>query len=169
MKKCSTCIIILSIIFISVSCSSPQYFHDASSKKRQKELRETRSANVFADIFSGFTSVCMAAALDGEVEFYPSEQQFKKLILLNPTSDTIYVNMLTDVYWDENNYCDFMDIRIPPKCDCKVLVPIAANYHLYFSPTPESDDDELLEIHTSSIKSISLAPGMTLLGEFEKK
>lgn len=168
MKKCSTYIILLSITFTLASCSSPQYFHDASSRKRQKELRETRSANVFADIFSGFTSVCMAAALDGDVEFYPSEQQFKNLKLLNPTSDTIYVNMLTDVYWDENNYCDFMDIRIPPKSECKVLVPISANYHLYFSPTPQNDDDELLEIYTSSVKTISLNPGMTLLGENKK-
>lgn len=152
-------------VFFLAACSSPQYFHDSSSYERQKELQDTRSANVFGDIFLGVTSVCMAAAFDGEVEFYPSEQQFKKLKLINPTKDTMYVNMLTDLYWDENNYCDFMDIRIPPKTECKIIVPMNANYNLYFSPTPESDDDEMLEIFTTDIKRISFKPNMTTLGD----
>jgi len=164
MKKLSTFLLLIAAVFLW-SCSAPQYFHDPSSRKRQKELLDTRSANVFGDVFMGVSSVCMAAAFDGEVEFYPTEQHFKKLKLYNPTGDTMYVNMLTDVYWDENNYCDFMDIRIPPRTECKVMVPIAANYNLYFSPTPESEDDEMLEIYTSSIKRISLKPGMTLLGD----
>lgn len=168
MKKRSTFLPLVIAALLLFSCSAPQYFHDPSSRKRQKELRETRSANVVGDVFMGFTSVCMAAAFDGEVEFYPTEQQFKKLKLVNPTADTMYVNMLTDIYWDENNYCDFMDIRIPPKTDCKVMVPLAASYNLYFSPTPQSEDDEMLEIYTSSVKRISLKPGMTLLGENEK-
>lgn len=152
-------------VFLLAACSSPQYFHDSSSYERQKDLQDTRSANVFGDIFLGVTSVCMAAAFDGEVEFYPSEQQFKKLKLINPTKDTMYVNMLTDLYWDENNYCDFMDIRIPPKTECKIIVPMNANYNLYFSPTPESDDDEMLEIFTTDIKRISFKPNMTTLGD----
>ncbi len=152
-------------ILLLFSCSSPQYFHDTSSFERQKDLQNARAGNVFGEIFLGVTSVCMAAAFDGEVEYYPSEQQFKKLKLLNPTADTMYVNMLTDLYWDKDNYCDFMDIRIPPLEECGVLVPINANYNLYFSTTPQSDDDEMLEIFTTNVKRISLKPNMTVLGE----
>lgn len=84
---------------------------------------------------------------------------------MNPTKDTMYINMLTDVTWDKNDYCDFMDIRIPPKTNCKVLVPVDANYNLYFSNTPEDDDDEMLEIFTSDINKLSLYPGITLVND----
>jgi hypothetical protein len=70
--------------------------------------------------------------------------------------------MLADVYWDEENYCDFMDIRIPPHSNCKVLVPTDANYNLYFSNTQESEDDEKINFYTNGIKKISLYPGLTL-------
>jgi hypothetical protein len=113
------------------------------------------------DITLGILSVASAAAFDTDVGWYPSEQKFKKLNLVNPTNDTIYVNMLTDVLWDEFDYCDFMDIRIPPKMECKVLVPIDATYNLYFSDTPQSDDDEMLEIFTSDLSKLSLYPGIT--------
>ena len=113
----------------------------------------------------GILSIFTDAALNVESSWVPSEQEFKKLNLINPTSDTIYVNMLTDVYWDEEDYCDFMDIRLPPKTNCKVLVPVNTNYNLYFSNTPESDDDEMLEIFTSDLKRVSLYPGLTIVND----
>ena len=69
--------------------------------------------------------------------------------------------MLTDAIWDKNDYCDFMDIRIPPQKNCKILVPVATNYNLYFSNTPQNDDDEMLSIFTSDVKNISLYSGLT--------
>ena len=75
--------------------------------------------------------------------------------------------MLYEVITDENDYCDFMDIRIPPQTKCKVMVPINANYNVYFSNTPESEDDELLEINTSETKNLLLIPGMTKLTDQE--
>lgn len=143
------------------SCSTPKYFHDKSSFERQKELKTSRSQNITSEIAMGIYSIFASAALDLNVEYYPSEQEFKKLNLINPTTDTMYINMLTDIYWDENNYCDFMDIRIPPKTECKVLVPVNANYNLYFSSTPQDDDDEMLKIFTSDLKRVSLYPGIT--------
>lgn len=101
--------------------------------------------------------------MEVDIGWYPSEQEFKKINLINPTNDTLYVNMLTDVYWDKENYCDFMDIRIPAKKNCKVLVPVNANYNLYFSNTPESTDDEMLKVFTSDIKKVSLSPGITVV------
>lgn len=151
--------------FLFCACSSPKFFHDQSSYKRQVELKKDRSGNVFSDISLGILSAISSETLDVNMGWYPSEQEFKKINLNNPTKDTIYVNMLTDVYWDEFDYCDFMDIRIPPYENCKVLVPLNANYNLYFSNTSENDDDEMLEIFTNDIKKISLTPGMTFLND----
>jgi len=153
--------LILVALVLLQACAAPKFFHDPSSLERQKELRNSRSANVFVDIGAAIGNTVLGAAFETEIGFDISEQQFKKLNLLNTTGDTMYVNMLTDVYWDENNYCDFMDIRIPPKLNCKVMVPIDANYNIYFSTTPESEDDEMLEVNTSSIKRIKLIPRVT--------
>lgn len=168
MKQLYRCPLIVALALFLFSCSTPQYFHDPSSRNRQKELQNTHSSNVVGDIIIGVSSVCMSALLESDVAFEPTETNFKNLKLINASPDTMYVNMLTDVFWDENNYCDFMDIRIPPGVKCKVMVPIDADYHLYFSTTPESDDDEMLQINTSSSKRISLKPGMTLQDEKEK-
>jgi hypothetical protein len=60
-----------------------------------------------------------------------------------------------------------MNIRIPPKQSCRMLVPVNASYNIYFSNTPQTDDDELLEINTTEKKRISLQPGMTLISDQE--
>lgn len=163
MKKQVTYTLLFVIILLAQSCSSPKYFHDESSLERQKELQSKRCGNVFCEVMAGIGSVFFAVATETEVAYVPADQQFKKLNLVNTSSDTIYVNMLTDLIWDKDDYCDFMDIRIPPNLNCKVLVPVNANYNLYFSNTPASDDDELLEINTSSLKKIALYPGLTSL------
>lgn len=113
----------------------------------------------------GIGSVCAAAILDTDIGYYPEEQQFKKLNLINTTNDTMYVNMLTNVIWDKEDYCDFMDIRIPPKLNCKVMVPVETLYNLYFSTTPESDDDEMIQVYTNDIKKINLYSGLTGLND----
>jgi hypothetical protein len=70
--------------------------------------------------------------------------------------------MLTDIYWDKNNYCDFMDIRIPPKEKCRILVPVNADYNVYFSQTPQDDDDEMIKINTKELNQLIIKPGITL-------
>jgi len=160
--------IVFSIILgalVLTGCTTPKYIYDTPSYERQKELMETRTSNVFSDIFLGISSTGVSMAFNSEILLFPVEQQFKKIKLLNPTPDTMYVNMLSDVYWDENDYCDFMDIRIPPQKTCKVMVPLDATYNLYFSNTVESDDDEMLEIQTNNIKNIVLKPGITFVEE----
>lgn len=165
MKKRFALVEFVAILLLVYSCSSPKYFHDQSSFERQKELKKDRSGNIASDIGIGILSTFSSAAFEVDLGWYPSEQEFKKIKLNNPSSDTIYVNMLTDVYWDENNYCDFMDIRIPPHEKCKVLVPLNANYNLYFSNTPQSDDDEMLEVFTNAIKKLTLTPGLTIIND----
>ena len=151
----------LILILLLAGCSSPRYFHDSSSRKRQQELIKHRSGNIFADIGLTITSIFVLAATDYDLGLYPQGQEFKKMKILNPTKDTLYVNMLTDVYWDEDNFCDFMDIRIPPKEKCKILVPVNAVYNIYFSGTPQPEDDELIQLNTNDLKRIALYPGLT--------
>ena len=152
---------IIFTVFILSACSSPKYIYNQESYNRQKELQTCRGKNIAKEISLGLFSACTAATLDMEFSYYPSEQQFKKLKLINSTTDTMYVNMLTDVFWDTKNYCDFMDIRIPPERSTKILVPVDVNYNIYFSITPQNDDDELLHIFTSDLGQLSLYPGMT--------
>jgi hypothetical protein len=168
MKKFFSYPLILLILVFLQSCATPQFFYDKSSYERQQELRNCRSENVFCDIMTGIGAVCFGAMLDADIELYPSEQHFKKLKLVNPTNDTMYVNMLTDVVWDTEDYCDFMDIRIPPKLNCKVMVPMDANYNLYFSNTPQSEDDEKIEVFTSDVKKIALYPGLSAITDTVK-
>ena len=154
-------ILFSALLILLQGCSSASYIHDMESRQRQEELHKQRSGNIAADIGIALASVILSAAVEADVHI-PNEQEFKKLKIDNTTTDTLYINMLTDVYWDEENYCDFMDIRIPPAEAVKVLVPVDAMYNLYFSNTPENDDDEYIEIYTSGIKKISPCPGTNL-------
>ncbi|MCK3685422.1 hypothetical protein [Maribellus sp. YY47] len=156
------------VLLFLQACVTPKYFHDPSSFEIQKQIRSSRTSNVFVDIGSVISTTIIGVALETGIVFPLTDQQFKKINLLNTTSDTMYVNMLTDVNWDENNYCDFMDIRIPPKRNCKVSVPINANYNIYYRTTPECDD-EMLEINTNSAKRIKLAPGLVSIPKKEKE
>jgi hypothetical protein len=157
--------LLLGVAIMVSSCSTQMYIHDNLSLNRQKEIKNTRSAHVFGDILMGSISVASSAFLGAEVEWQLTEQQFKKLNLKNPNPDTIYVNMLTDIFWDKNDYCDFMDIRIPPKETCRILVPVNAEYNVYFSKTLQSDDDEMVKINTSELTQIIFKPGITLTSE----
>ncbi len=154
---------ILSLSILFISCSSQKYFFDPESRERQKDLKKNRSGNVFGDIGLMMASAFVSATLEVETDFVPQGQEFKKIKLINPTKDTIYVNMLTDVYWDQDNFCDFMDIRIPPFEKCSMLVPVNADYNVYFSNTPEEEDDEVLEINTDDFRKLSLYPGLTII------
>ncbi len=152
---------LLILTFLFSSCATGKYFYDPVSQERQQDLKKHRSGNVFGDIGLFMANIFVMATLDVDAGLYPQGQEFKKIKLINPTKDTIYVNMLTDVYWDEDNFCDFMDIRIPGEKKCILLVPVNADYNVYFSSTPESDDDEMLEINTDNFKRLSLYPGLT--------
>jgi hypothetical protein len=148
------------IAIVLTACSSPAYVRDSSSYERQKELINARSAALVGDIFIATATIVSAVAFETECNFYPTETRFKKIALTNPLTDTLYVNMLTDVQWDKEDYCDFMDIRIPPGKVCRILCPIDAEYNIYFSNTPEADDDEMVTINTSTISKMKLKPGL---------
>ncbi len=161
MKTVKQRIIFVVIFAAFYSCSSPKYIHNKESFNRQKELQTCRGKNIAREISLGLFSACTAATLDMDFGYYPANQKFKKLKLINLTTDTMYINMLTDIFWDTDNYCDFLDIRIPPQKSTKILVPVDVNYNTYFSTTPQPNDDELLHIFTGDLKQLGLKPGMT--------
>ena len=153
---------ILSIVLLLSSCSSTKYIYDTSSYERQHELKNSRNGAVAGDVILAGFSLFFTAATGTEFEYYPSEQRFKKILLRNPTVDTVYVNMLTDVYWDKLDYCDFMDIRIPPGKNCRILCPVNAEYNVYFRNKWEKEEDEMITINTSSLSSVKLEPAARL-------
>ncbi len=160
--KTKTSLTTILLVLVIFSCTSPKYIHDPSSHKRQKELRAARSGNVAGDILATIFTAVFSAATDVETHMDYGEREFKNFKLVNASTDTMYVNMLTDASWDSENYCDFMDIRIPPREYCKILVPMGINYNIYFGITDDAEKDEFVEINTYDIRRIALKPGMTL-------
>jgi hypothetical protein len=159
MYQRSVFILLPVLMMLLPACSSHNYIYNRESSVRQKEMQQMRSESVLGE-FMNVSLVVLSAALEtGDMIYEPGEQQFKKLSLVNPTNDTVYVNMLADVLWDSTSYCDFMDIRIPPKENCKLLVPVDTEYNLYFSHTIRNDDDEWLQIDTDKTRKINLVPG----------
>ena len=161
MIKCRIIIFILTAVWFFYGCSTMRYIQDPVSQKRQTELKKMRSGNIFTHAGKVFFSLLVSSVIETNTNLIPNNHEFQGFKLINPDDDTLYINMLTDVYWDEDNYCDFLDIRIPPGKKCKIFVPSYANYNLYFSNTPENSDDEMIEIYTGDLKRISLYPGLT--------
>lgn len=59
-----------------------------------------------------------------------------------------------------------MAIRIPPGLNRKVVLPVETLYNLYFGKTPESEDDEMMQIYTNDLKKIHLYSNTTRLNDF---
>ena len=160
--KLKNLILILMVAIFATSCNSYQHIYDDASRKRQKQIQGERSANVTGDILMIFGSAVLESATGVVTEYYPEGQTFKRLNFKNPTKDTLFVNMVTDVSWDNENYLDFMDIRIPPQDNCRLLLPIGINYNVYFGNTNNPENDELIEINTGLKRRFVLKPGMTM-------
>ncbi|NQU87480.1 MAG: hypothetical protein HQ541_17130 [Mariniphaga sp.] len=151
-------VFLITIVILFQGCNSYQYIYDSDSQERQRELQKNRSGNVAGEIFSFLGAVILEASTGVYVDYVPEEQEFKRFNLMNPTKDTMYVNMLSDLSWDNENYCDFMDIRIPPNDNCRILLPLFANYNIYFGISDNPEEDQLLEINTSYKRKITLIP-----------
>ena len=148
----------LILLILAGSCTTYQYIYDPASRQRQKDMVAQRSMNTGCNALGCLSSAFITAIWDIETDFIPTESGFKRLKLINPTPDTMFVNMLTNAIWDENQYCDFKDIRIPPGKCCRLLTLLNTDYNLYFGNTDDPHDDELLEINTSSHRRYKLIP-----------
>lgn len=152
--------LILIICFIISGCNSYKYIHDAESVKRQKEIVSNRSANLGCDVIGCFGSALFSAVFNTEMNFEPSEREFKHVKIVNGSTDTMFINMLTDATWGEGEYCDFYDVHVPTEKAWRVLLPIGINYNLYYGVTDNPEEDILLEINTAKRKKIILIPGI---------
>ena len=146
---------------VLLSCAAPAYILHEESAARQKKLKNTRTANIALDAFITAGSVLVAAFTGVYINYVPENRQFSRVAIINPSEDTINVNMLTDLLLKDSTFCDFNGIVIPPGEKIRLLVPRGAAYHVYFSNTPEPDDDEMIGIHCDNKKKIYLSPGMT--------
>lgn len=148
------------LILLLTNCKTNMCIMDSQSRDRQMDMREHRTGLNFKHIGNQFIAIFASLILADYISI-EHPRVFKKFRLINESTDTIYVNMLTDYVWHDNSYCDIMDIKLNPKQKSKVLVPMNAKYNVYFRNSLYSDDDELLEINTSKLSKLGFKPGMT--------
>ena len=158
-------IIFLLLILLITGCSSTRYIFDEPSAERQRELKNSRNGAVAGEIFLASFNLFLAATMETSFEYYPSETRFRKIQLQNPTNDTLFVNMVTNIYWDKNDYCDFMDIRIPPQKNCRLLCPVDAEYNIYFRNRADREDDDMITINTAKSAMIKLESPAELVSQ----
>jgi len=135
------------------------YIYDEMSAQRQQTLKRDRSVNLFRDVTFSVGGVFLYALTDGQVNvMYADEIQLKKFKLSNECADTLYVNMMSDMKWNDEEYCDFLDIRIPPHTTCKLLLPRHAHYNVYFRNTfNPTEQDRVIEIDTDRQKRLAIS------------
>ncbi len=159
MKTLLTAIILNCLVW---ACASSRYIRDDASVERHKKIRGNRTANIVGDTFITTGFLVLSAILGSdEIELPESSRLFKTITLHNQSSDTMIINMLTDYILRDSIYCDIMDMRIPPNKKGRLLLPNGALYNVYFSNTPEPDDDEMIQLDTQSRRKLALRPGMT--------
>jgi hypothetical protein len=151
--------LIISGIFLS--CATPKYIFNEESAALQRKLKNTRTANIALNAILTAGSMVVAAFTGVYINYIPENRQFSRIVIANSSDDTINVNMFTDLLLQDSLFCDFTGIAIPPGEKTRLLVPRGTIYHLYFSNTPEPEDDEMIEVHCEKTRKIILFPGMT--------
>ena len=148
-------IISLSLIF---SCTTSVYITDPVSAQRQREMMSNRTGTNILE--GGLLVVSTVVAVFTGVVVYPrpQEQSFRKLVLLSQSKDTLFINMVTNYQWKESGYADIRDIVMPPFKKAKVIVPMGADYNVYFRNNYFAPDDEKLEVNTSNKRRLKLKP-----------
>lgn len=154
------------ILFLLSACSTPRFITDPESFQLQKNIRGKRVVRIAGDTFLTLGTVIVGALTGIYVGYVPGGNSLKRIALGNTGPDTLQVNMLTDVIWEDSTYADFMNIRIPPGKTARLLVPAGAVYNLYFSNTFDTtDDDEFIVFDTSAMRKARLYPGLTFLND----
>ena len=144
------------------SCAPSAYITDPESVKQQKEMHKYRTGINFAD--AGLLVAGGVSQIFTGVNFYsePRQQSFRKLVLVNQSSDTLFINMVTDKLWKDSTYCDIRDIVMPPHQSAQILVPMGATYNVFFRNDFDAPDDEKIEINTSNTGKVKLNPAKAI-------
>ena len=150
-------VLIISLSLIS-SCTTSVYITDPVSAHRQKEMMSNRTGTNILE--GGLLVVSTVVAVFTGVVIYPKpqEQSFRKLVLLSQSKDTLFINMVTNYQWKESGYADIRDIVMPPFKKAKVIVPMGADYNVYYRNNYFAPDDEKLEVNTSNKRRLKLKP-----------
>ncbi len=157
---------VMVFLFLLPACTTHRYITDPESLQLQKKIQGKRAGRIVGDTFLTLGSIFVGALTGIYVGYVPGGNSMKRIALGNTGTDTLQVNMLTDVIWKDSTYADFMNIRIPPGKTARLLVPAGAVYNLYFSNTFETtDDDEFIVFDTSAMRKARLYPGLTFLND----
>jgi len=155
-----TILLFVAVLLLGGGCTNTRYLTDSASIGRQHEMRKQRAGVNAGDVLLSVVNLIISQTLDSEYSINKSERAFKRIKLVNESTDSLIVNMVTDIVWKETGYCDIMGITIPPGKKQKLLVPYPAAYNVYFR-TPVSEEEKI-EVRTDNKhRIISLRPGMT--------
>lgn len=160
MSKTKIILLVLTAIIFCGGCTNTRYLTDPTSIERQRDMRSHRVGKNIGEGCLNISFFILAEVLNSEFNPVESERTFKRISVINQSADSLFVNMVTDIVWKENGYCDIMGIVLPPGARQKLLVPYPAAYNVYFqSPFTE---EEKIEVRTDSkLRQIKLRTGMT--------
>lgn len=160
MCRNKTILLVLTVITLCGGCTNTRYLTDPTSIERQHDMRAHRTSRNMGDVGINIASIFISAIFNIPTETYSSERTFKRISIVNQSADSLYVNMVTDILWKEDGYCDIMGIVLPPGAKQKLLVPYPAAYNAYFQ-SPYSEEEKL-EVRTDhKLRKINLKAGMT--------
>lgn len=160
MRKNSVILLVLAVVACCGSCTSTRYLTDAQSIERQHDMRNNRTGTNVGDVLLSVANLFITGALNTEYTISQSERAFKRITILNESTDTLIVNMVTDVEWKESGYCDIMGIVLPLHAKQKLLTPFPAAYNVYFR-TPFSEEEKIEIRNDGKHRRFSLRPGIT--------
>ena len=151
---------LLTAIILFGGCTNTRYLTDPTSIERQHDMRSNRTGGNIGDVCINCFNFFISAILNTGFEVYSSERTFKRISIINQSADSLYVNMVTDIVWKEEGYCDIMGIVLPSGAKQKLLLPYPAAYNVYFQ-TPYTEEEKL-EVRTDNkLRIIKLRQGMT--------
>lgn len=153
---------VLAAVILLGGCTNTRYLTDSVSIGRQKNMKSNRVGKNIGDGCLNMSLFILAGVLNYDFVPVESERAFKRISVVNQSTDSLFVNMVTDVVWKEAGYCDVMGIVLPPGAKQKLLLPYPAAYNIYFR-SPYSEE-EMLGIRTDNkLRRVNLKNRMTII------
>lgn len=167
MKSLKLYALVLAAALAFGGCTSTRYVTDQATIKRQHEMRGKRTGGNVGDVLVNFGNFFLSAMLNTDYEVYSSERFYKRITVSNESNDSLYVNMVTDIKWNDSEFCDILGIALPAGARQKVLAPFPAAYNVYFRKPGAGE--EKIEVRTDGkARIVRLKPGMTILSQPEE-
>ncbi len=158
-----TILLLFAAIILFGGCTNTRYLTDPTSIDRQHNMRSNRVGKNIGEGCLNVGSFFFSIIFNTEFAPIQSERTFKRISIINQSADSLFVNMVTDIVWKEEGYCDIMGIVLPPGAKQKLLLPYPAAYNIFFQ-TPFTEEEKL-EIRTDNkLRRINLNAGMTNVG-----